>query len=134
MSNLPAFGTYAAAFELSLKDDDWSRLEQHFSHDAVYLPGDGTEAVGRDAVIQALQDSVNALERKCDSRDLVGEPKISESGDTITLKFTIKYSKKDLPDLILHGYETAQFSNGSILRMEDVFDDPSAMLDWVENL
>ncbi len=28
MSNLPTFGSYAAAFEESLQDDDWSRLEQ----------------------------------------------------------------------------------------------------------
>lgn len=134
MSNLPAFGTYAAAFEETLLDDDWGRLTQYFSEDASYLPGDGTEAIGRDAVLQALQDSVNALERKCDSRDLLGEPEISESGDTVTLKFTLKYTKKGLPDLVLSGYETAQFANGSILKMEDVFDDPSAMVDWRNRL
>ncbi len=134
MSNLPAFGAYAAAFEESLLDDDWGRLKQYFSEDASYLPGDGTEATGRDAVLQALQDSVNALERKCDSRDLLGEPEVSESGDTITLKFTIRYSRKGLPDLVLSGYETAQFANGSILKMEDVFDDPSALLDWRSKL
>ena len=134
MSNLPTFGAYAAAFEESLQDDDWSRLEQYFAQDAAYLPGDGTEAIGRDAVLQALQDSVNALERKCDSRDLLGEPDVSESGDTVTLKFTIKYTKKGLPDLILSGYETAQFSDGSILKMEDVFDAPSALLDWRDKL
>lgn len=85
MSNLPTFGNYAADFEQSLRDNDWTRLEQYFATDSSYLPGDGSEAVGRAAVMQALQDSVNALERKCDTRELIGEPDISEAGDTITL-------------------------------------------------
>ncbi|HEY5680803.1 MAG TPA: nuclear transport factor 2 family protein [Pseudomonadales bacterium] len=134
MSNLPTFGAYAAAFEESLQDDDWTRLEQYFSEDASYRPGDGTEAIGREAVLQALQASVNQLERKCDSRDPVGEPELSESGDTITLKFTVKYTKEGLPDLMLSGYETVQFSDGRILKMEDVLDDASAMLEWTSKL
>ena len=134
MSHLPRFGEYAAAFEESLLDDNWSRLEQYFAAQASYLPGDGTQASGRAAVLQALQDSVNALERKCDSREVVGEPEISESGDTITLKFTIKYTKSGLPDLTLVGVETVQYAEGEILRMEDAFDDPSALVDWRNRL
>lgn len=116
------------------QDDDWSRLEQYFSEDAYYRPGDGTEAIGRAAVLQALRESVKRLERKCDSRDLVGEPELSESGDTITLKFSVKYTKQGLPDLILSGYETAQYSGGRILRMEDIFEDAQAMLEWTDQL
>ena len=130
MSNLPTFGAYAAAFEESLLDDDWGRLERFFSSDAVYLPGDGTQAIGRDAVLQAFQDSVNDLERKCDGREALSQPEVSESGDTVTFKFKARYRKKGLPDLILSGYETAQFSDGLIRKMEDVFDDPSALFDW----
>jgi len=130
MSNLPTFGVYAAAFEESLNDDDWKRLEQYFTTDASYLPGDGTEAKGRDAALQALKDSVNALERKCDSRELIGGPEISEAGDTVTLKFTIKYTKAGLPDLVLRGYETALFVDGAIAKMEDVFEDSAGMIEW----
>ena len=117
MSNLPAFGAYAAAFEDSLKDDDWTRLERFFSPDATYLPGDGTEAIGREAVLQALRESVDALEKKCDGRALLTEPQIGESGDTVTMQFTARYTK-----------------HGLILAMEDVFDDPSALFDWRANL
>lgn len=134
MSNLEAFGTYAAAFEESLQDDDWSRLEAYFAPDAVYLPGDGSEATGRGAVLQALQDSVNALERKCDSRELLGQPEVSEEGDTITLKFTIRYTRGGLPDLVLSGYETARYVDGVIQRMEDVFEDPAGLVAWRERL
>ena len=77
MSNLPAFGTYAAAFEACLEHDDWHQLEQYFTEDASYLPGDGSEGVGRAAAIGALKASVDALERKCEVRELIEEPSIS---------------------------------------------------------
>lgn len=134
MSNLPAFGAYAADFEKSLQDDDWTRLEQYFSPDASYRPGDGSEARGREGVIQALKTSVALLERKCDSRDLVGEPEISEAGDTVTLKYCLKYTRAGMPDMQLAGYETLQYSNGVIVAMEDVIDDAANVFAWRDAL
>jgi len=134
LSNLPTFGNYAADFEQSLRDDDWTRLEQYFSDDASYLPGDGTEAKGRAAVMQALQDSVNTLERKSDSRELVGEPQISEAGNTITLNYALKYTKSGHPDLHLNGCETVDYANGLIERMEDVFENPQQVQNWKNSL
>lgn len=134
MSNLPIFGTYAAAFEESLVDDNWSRLEQYFTPDATYAPGDGTKAEGRDAVLAALQDSVNALERKCETREVIGAPEVKEDGDTVTLGFTIKYGKAGVPDLLLSGQETLVYRDGAIAAMEDVFEDPATMLAWREQL
>jgi hypothetical protein len=130
MSNLQAFGTYAAAFEESLVDDNWARLEQYFSEDASYKPGDGTEGLGRAGVIQSLQDSVNALERKCDARELIGQPGVTEEGDTITLSFTIKYVKQGVDDFLLVGVETIQYSKGLICKMEDVFENPNDLMAW----
>ena len=129
-SNLPAFGAYAEAFEASLADDDWTRLEPYFGEDSVCLPGDGTEAVGRSAVIDALRTSVETLERRCDTRELVQPPDISESGDTVTLKYALKYTKQGVGEFVLSGYETIQYVDGVIVRMEDVFDDPSALKAW----
>lgn len=130
MSNLPQFGAYAAAFEKTLLDDDWSRLEQYFANDSIYLPGDGTQSDGRDAAIQALKDSVSRLERKCDTRELVGEPQIKESGDTVTLKYSMRYGRTDGSSFVLNGVETIDYANGKIARMEDVFEDPSALEAW----
>jgi hypothetical protein len=130
MSNLQAFGTYAAAFEESLVDDNWARLEQYFSEDASYKPGDGTEGLGRSGVIQSLQDSVNALERKCDAHELIGQPGVTEEGDTITLSFTIKYVKQGVDDFLLVGVETIQYSKGLICKMEDVFESPNDLMAW----
>jgi len=134
LSNLPTFGNYAADFEQTLRDDDYGRLEQYFAADASYLPGDGTEATGQTAVMQALKDSVNGLEKKSDSRELIGEPEISEAGDTITLNYALKYTKSGLPDLILNGCETVEFADGLIRRMEDVFENPAEMQSWQAKL
>ncbi len=134
MSNLERFTEYAEAFEATLLDDDWARLEQYFSHDAVYLPGDGTEAAGRKSVLQVLCNSVNSLDRKFDSREFIEEPKFSEAGDTVTLIFAVKYAKQGVPDLMVVGTETATFANGTIERMEDFYDENAAAViaDWLK--
>ncbi len=57
MSTADRYRAYAEAFELSLADDDWTRLEQYFTEDAVYRP-DGTpdsDVTGRDAVLARLK-------------------------------------------------------------------------------
>jgi hypothetical protein len=134
MSNLQAFGNYAAAFDESLADNNWTRLEPFFSDDASYKPGDGTEGVGVAGVIQSLQDSVNALERKCDVRELIGQPGVAEEGDTITLSFTIKYGKQGREDYLLVGVETIEYSGGLIRKMEDVFENPDDLMAWRNKL
>ncbi|MFK8050527.1 MAG: nuclear transport factor 2 family protein [Halioglobus sp.] len=134
MSNLQRFTEYAEAFEETLLDDDWVRLEQYFSPDAVYLPGDGNEATGRESVLQTLRDSVNSLDRKFDSREFAEEPIVTEVGDTVTFAFKVKYTKDGLPDLMIFGTERASFANGVIERMEDFLDEHAAaeMADWLE--
>jgi len=123
MSNLQTFADYAAAFEDTYADDNWARLEQFFTKDAVYLPGDGTEAAGRGNVLQALENSVNSLDRTFDSRSLAEGPPPTEEGDVVTLIWTLVLSKQGKPDLRLSGRELLTFSGGAIKRMEDIFDE-----------
>ncbi len=134
MSNLTIFSEYAAAFEETLKDDNWQRLEKYFSEASSYAPGDGTIGKGLAGTIGALKGSVESLERKVDSRGLVGQPEIEESGDTITLKFSLMYTKAGMPDLNLVGVETIRYKDGVIVQMEDVFEDAAAMIAWREQV
>ena len=53
MSILDRYQAYAEAFEESYIDDDWTRIEQYFTEDAVYV-GE-PEANGRAAVLAKLQ-------------------------------------------------------------------------------
>jgi hypothetical protein len=122
MSNLQRFKAYADAFEETYADDNWQRLEDYFTEDAVYAPGDGTEAVGRDQVLTRLRDGVNGLDRRFDSRALHADPPDSD-GDVVSLSWQLKLSKNGAPDLTATGVEHATYSDGAICRLEDVFDD-----------
>jgi hypothetical protein len=122
MSNLERFQAYADAFEATYADDDWQRLEEYFTADAVYAPGDGTEAVGRDQVLARLRDGINGLDRRFDSRVLQASPPSSE-GDTVSLSWQLTLSKADAPDFTATGIEHATYTDGAISRLEDVFDE-----------
>jgi hypothetical protein len=121
MNLMPRFEAYAAAFEATLVDDDWTRLQQYFTADAVYLPGDGSEAVGRDRVLETLRNGVNGLDRRFDTR--VGELSSAEqSNDVVTIQWKMTLSKQGLPDLTISGREHATFTGDTISRLEDVLD------------
>src|SRR5690349_21367083 len=57
MENLPRFMAYAADFEKTLVDDDWSRLRQYFADDAVYevkAESFGCKLSGPDAIFKGI--------------------------------------------------------------------------------
>lgn len=122
MSYIDQFQAYADAFEKTYEDDNWQRLEEYFTPDAIYAPGDGTEAVGRDQVIAQLRDGINGLDRRFDSRALSASPP-SLDGNTVSLSWQLTLSKQGTPDFTATGVEYATFTDGAISRMEDVFDE-----------
>ena len=133
MSHIDRFAEYAAAFEETFSDDNWQRLEQYFTADATYLPGDGTEAVGRDNVLQTIRNSVNSLDRSFDSRTFNEGPAPTEAGDIVTFVWNLTFAKEGLPDLTISGREHATFAGDAIQRLEDVFDEGATeiMADWM---
>ena len=110
---------YADAFELSYDDDDWSRLGQYFTEDAVYK-GD-PDAEGREAVLAKLKGGVDAFDRRMDSRSPDFQTP-SIDGDTLTMKWTVRYTKAGCPDLAISGIETAVFEGDRIKLLRDTFD------------
>jgi hypothetical protein len=122
MSNLERFEAYADAFEETYADDNWQRLEAYFTADAVYAPGDGTEAAGRDQVLGRLRDGLNGLDRRFDARALTATPPSSE-GETVSLSWQLTLSKAGAPDLTATGVEHATYADGAISRLEDIFDE-----------
>lgn len=121
---------YADAFEESFADDDWLRLEEYFTPDATY-DGDPT-ARGREAVLAKLKAGVDNFDRRMDSREL-DFAKPTEKGDTVTMKWTVTYTKKGLPDLVISGVETARFAGDRIALLHDDFDPEAAkaMGEWL---
>ncbi len=121
---------YADAFELSYDDDDWSRLSQYFTEDAVYK-GD-PDAEGREAVLAKLKGGVDAFDRRMDSRTPDFQTPTIE-GDTLTMSWTVVYTKAGRPDLVLTGKETAVFEGDRIKLLRDDFDPQTeeAMGKWM---
>ena len=126
------FLDYANAFELTLKDNDWSRMDEYFTEGATYDNGMGQVAKGRAAVMAAMQGSVDGLDRQVDNRDLqLAAP--SAEGDTVLAGWMVHYSVAGLPDLKFSGQERARFEGDSICELRSEFD-PGALEvvgDWM---
>ena len=130
MSIKDRYLAYAAAFEESYEDDDWSRLAQYFTPDAVY-EGE-PEARDRQAVLDRLRNAVSDFDRRMDSRTInFGEP--VEEGDVVTVGWRVAYTKNGCPDLVITGKEIALFEGDQIKNLRDDFDDgvAAAMSDWM---
>jgi ketosteroid isomerase-like protein len=119
MSIKDRYRAYADAFEESYEDNDWSRIEQYFTEDAIY-EGE-PDATGRDAVLAKLQGGVDAFDRRMDSRTPDFQTP-SVEGNTLTMSWTVNYTKAGAPDLSISGVETAIFEGDRIKLLRDTFD------------
>lgn len=115
---------YADAFEESLEDDDWSRIEPYFTEDASYESGP-EPAKGRDAVLAKLKGGVDAFDRRMDSRTPTFEEP-QQDGSQVTVRWKVAYTKEGVPDLVIFGTEVAEFQGDRICKLSDEFD-PEAM-------
>lgn len=117
------FVQYALAFEEVLASDDWSRLHEHLTPDAVHtvLGGGPLELCsnGRDAVVAGLRASVESLDRRFDRRlpEIVSGP--SERGGVVWMDWRLTLQREGLPDLILEGTHATHFEGGRISRIDE---------------
>lgn len=131
MSIADRYRAYADAFEQSYDDDDWSRIGQYFTEDAVY-EGE-PDARGRDAVLGKLKTGVDSFDRRMDSRTPDFQTPTTQ-GDTLTMKWKVTYTKAGCPDLVISGVEIAEFEGDRIKLLRDEFDPGAqkAMGEWME--
>ena len=131
MSIQDRYQAYADAFEESYVDDDWSRIAEYFTEDAVY-EGD-PDAVGRDAVLAKLKGGVDGFDRKMDKR-IPDFQTPTVDGNTLVMNWKVTYEKAGAPDLEIFGSETAIFEGDRIARLRDDFDPAAqkAMGEWME--
>ena len=87
MSIIERFLAYAADFEKTLVDDDWSRLAQYISPDAVYrVESDlfGCELSGPDSIFTGMKKSLDGFDRNFPKREIAltkGPAVEGEDGD-----------------------------------------------------
>ncbi len=124
MSPLESFIAYANAFEETFIDDDWSRLERYFAEDAIYEVVGGAMACriqGRPAIFAGLKKSLDGFDRRVDGRvvQVTSEPKVAE--DSVSLQWSVTYSKEGAPDYVLEGSSRARYVDGLIVELVDSY-------------
>ncbi len=137
MDILEHFMAYAAAFEETYKDDDWSRLRQYFTDDAVYeVVSDsiGCTITGPDAIFTGIKKSLDGFDRKFAGRviALKGAPEVD--GDAFGVGWTVTYTKDGVAPFVLPGHTGAAYRNGKIARLTDSYE-PSVSVDtatWMQ--
>ena len=123
MSLTDRFLAYAAAFEESFADDDWSRIEPYFTEDAVYEtkadPPFGGVHTGRAAILTQLKQALDGFDRLFSSRklELLEGPK--ETSGEVWFRWAALYALAGAPDLRIEGEERLTYDGDRIARMED---------------
>ena len=127
---LKVFMNYAAAFEQTYDDDDWSRLTQYFPEDARYEVRGGPLAcqiAGREAIFAGLKKSIDGLDRRCSDRhlELTDGPNVTEAGigHEVSVVWHVTYQYGDAPKMVLPGRSVFNIANGVIVAMRDEYDD-----------
>jgi hypothetical protein len=124
MENLPRFMAYAADFEKTLADDDWSRLRQYFAEDAVYEVAStsfGCKLIGPDAIFKGMKKSLDGFDRKFDGRsvDVVSGPAMD--GDTMRMSWEVTYRKQGKTPYVLRGSSGVRYRDGKIVWLGDSY-------------
>lgn len=135
METLQQFLAYAAAFEQTYVDDDWSRLEPYFAPDAVYevrAEAFGCRLVGPKAILAGMKKSIDGFDRRFETRSprLTHGPEVE--GDEVRIGWEVTYEKAGVPTFILRGASVARLRDGRIAELRDEFE-PSAereLDDW----
>ena len=139
---IKVFMEYAAEFEKTNLDDDWSRLEPYFPEDIVYEVRGGPMACrieGRQAMFAGIRKSLNGLDRRFEGRDieLLQGPDVRElpEGEEITIGWRIHYSREHCPVVTLPGRSVFLVRGAHIVAMRDEYDDDELadMQAWIDS-
>jgi SnoaL-like domain len=130
MGTIDRYLAYAAAFEEAYASDDWSTLEPFFTEDAVYefiAPAPfGGKYEGRAAVLAQFKNSVNALDRRFDSRTVEVLEGPSEKDGGVWIRWAATYTLTGVPDCRMEGEERAVLVGDRIRRLADSMTDAEA--------
>lgn len=129
MNLIARFQQYADAFEVVFENDDWSLLEPYFTENAVYEihagPPFGARNEGREKVFAALKASLDAIDRRVDSRELeiLEGPELRDGA--VWFRWRASYGLAGTPGIAIEGSETARFEGDRIALLEDTFTEES---------
>ena len=127
---LQVFMGYAAAFEDTYVDDDWSRLTPFFHEDARYEVRGGPmacEIEGREAIFKGLKKSIDGLDRRFDERviEISDGPHVTKhtDGEEVSIGWLVTYRRDGAPNIVIPGRSVFTVVDGRIAAMRDEYDD-----------
>jgi len=119
MTLVKRFEAYAADFERTFVDDDWARLEQYFTEDAVYsTPANGLRVSGREKVLATLRAAVSGFDRQCDTRCLASTEGPRQEGNEVSRSWAARFTLSGAPNLEIEGSERATYRGDRIELLE----------------
>lgn len=121
MAIIDRFKEFAADFEATVQDDDWNRLERHFTHDATYQNVGGPDPLikGRERILAFLKKDVSENDRKFESRTLIAlsEPVVRQN--RLSRRWQCTYTLTRVPDLVVEGEARYLFEGELIKAIEE---------------
>ena len=130
------FTKYAEDFELTFLDDDWSRLEQYFTENAIYKTGGvfSSESRGRENILAVLRANISRFDRKCDSRRLETIDGPHVTGVILKRRWRCNFTLRGATDLSIIGDEHVHYEGTRICKLEESLTNDSQLLlsDWIK--
>ncbi len=137
MSITDRFENFAAAFEVAVRDDDWSKLEKYFAKDATYvnIGGPDPKCEGREAILGYFKKDVSDFDRRFDRRTLVALTPAATEGNRLSRRWRCTYSLEGTPDLVVEGEARYLFEGDFIKQIEEEPTTASMqkVVQWMEN-
>ncbi len=123
MNIVDIFERFAADFELTAQDDDWSRLAKYLAEDATYLNvgGPDPKCEGREAILDYLKQDFANNDRRFDSRTVVALTPPTAAGNRLSRQWRCTYTLAGAPDLVVEGEARYVFAGDLIKEIEEVF-------------
>lgn len=138
MDAMQTFLAYAKEFEVTYKDDDWTRIHKYFHDDAVYEVKNVSYACrleGPDAIFAGIKTSLDHFDRRMDSRkiDVLSPPSVD--GDTIDVSWAVTYTRGDAPPVRVAATTTCTVRDGRVAYLADDYEDgqEEALRAWLED-
>lgn len=135
MDVLQRFLAYAADFERTLVDDDWTRLDDYFADEAVYEVRGVSFACrleGKAAIFTGMRRSLNGFDRVFARRDVAPEGVPEVGPDRLAMGWTVTYYRDGAPPFVLRGRSEITYHDDRIVHLADTFDPAAeqAMAEW----
>ncbi len=134
---IDTFESFAADFEVTIEDDDWSRLEKYLAEDATYLNvgGPDPKCEGRDSILAFLKSDVSNTDRRFDKRTVIALTPPTAEGNRLSRRWRCTYTLAEAPDLVVEGEARYLFEGNRIKEIEEELTAVSMQkfYEWMQN-